>query len=70
MASRVAPGVASSDLGAYLITPGVIGIAFALNVLQVASTAALPLVFAVSAGAIVSEMLAVIVSPVPARASA
>ena len=65
LASRLAPGVAPSDLGAYLIPPGVIGIAFALNVLQVASTPALPLVFAVSAGAVVSELLAVIVTPVP-----
>jgi hypothetical protein len=64
MASRLAPGVAPSDLGAYLIPPGVIGIAFALNVLQVAPGVAMPLVFAVSAGAIVSEFLAVIVSPI------
>lgn len=70
MASRLAPGVASSDLGAYLIPPGVIGIAFALNVLQVAPGVAMPLVFAVSAGAIVSELLAVIVTPVPHAASA
>jgi hypothetical protein len=68
LASKLAPGVAPSDLGAYLIPPGVIGIAFALNVLQVASTPALPLVFAVSAGAVVSEMLAVIVTPVPRAA--
>jgi hypothetical protein len=65
LASRLAPGIAPSDLGAYLIPPGVIGIAFALNVLQVAGGAAMPLVFAVAAGAIVSEMLAVIVTPVP-----
>ena len=65
MAARLAPGVAPSDLGAYLIPPGVIGIAFALNVLQVAPDAAMPLVFAVSAGAVVSELLAVIVTPVP-----
>jgi hypothetical protein len=68
MASRLAPGVAPSDLGAYLIPPGVIGIAFALNVLQVASAEAIPLVFAVSAGAVVSELLAVIVTPAPAPA--
>ena len=65
MAARLAPGVAPSDLGAYLIPPGVIGIAFALNVLQVAPDAAMPLVFAGSAGAVVSELLAVIVTPVP-----
>ena len=65
MASRLAPGIAPADLGAYLIPPGVIGIAFALNVLQVASAAAMPLVFAVSVGALVSELLAVIVTPIP-----
>jgi hypothetical protein len=69
MASKLAAGVASSDLGAYLIPPGVIGIAFALNVLQVAPAAATPVVFAVSAGAIVSEFLAVIVTPAPAPAA-
>ena len=46
-----------------------IGIAFALNILQVAPGAAMPLVFAVSAGAIVSELLAVIVTPVPPAAA-
>jgi hypothetical protein len=66
MASRLAPGIAPSDLGAYLIPPGVIGIAFALNVLQVSPQAAGPIVFAVSAGAVVSELLAVIVTPAPA----
>ena len=65
MASRLASEVAPSDLGAYLIPPGVIGIAFALNVLQVAPQAAAPIVFAVSIGAIVSELLAVIVTPRP-----
>lgn len=69
VASKLAPGVAPSDLGAYLIPPGVIGIAFALNVLQVAPAEAMPLVFAVSAGAIVSELLAVIVTPVPVPAA-
>jgi len=69
MASRLAPGVAPSDLGAYLIPPGVIGIAFALNVLQVAPGAAMPVVFAVAAGAIVSELLGLIVTPAPAPAA-
>ena len=64
-ASRIAPGVAPSDLGAYLIPPGVIGIAFALNIQQVAHDAAGPLVFAVAAGAIASELLALVVTPAP-----
>lgn len=69
-ASRIAPGVAPSDLGAYLIPPGVIGIAFALNVQQVAHDAAGALVFAVSIGAIASELLALLVTPAPAPQAA
>ena len=34
-ASRVARGAAPSDLGAYLLPPGAIGVAFALNIAQV-----------------------------------
>jgi hypothetical protein len=63
VASRIASGVAPSDLGAYLIPPGVIGIAFALNILQVAPESGIPIVFAVSTGAIVSEVLAMLVTP-------
>jgi hypothetical protein len=62
-AAKLAPAVAPSDLGAYLIPPGVIGIAFALNLQQVVPEAATALVFAVSAGAIASEALALIVAP-------
>jgi hypothetical protein len=65
MASRVAPGVAPADLGAYLLPPGVLGIGFVLNLQQVAPTAASPLVFAVAVGAIISELIAVIVTPAP-----
>jgi hypothetical protein len=64
VASRLAPEVAPSDLGAYLIPPGVLGIAFILNVEQVAPDASVPLVFAVSAAAVTSELLAVILVPV------
>jgi hypothetical protein len=62
-ASRIAPEVAPSDLGAYLIPPGVIGIALALNLQQVAPGAADVVVFAVAIGAVASELLAVIVTP-------
>jgi hypothetical protein len=62
-AARMAPAVAPSDLGAYLIPPGVIGIAFALNLHQVTHDAATALVFAVSVGAVASEALALIVAP-------
>jgi hypothetical protein len=61
----VAPGIAPSDLGAYLIPPGVIGIAFALNLQQVAQEPARSLVFAVAIGAIASETLALVVTPKP-----
>lgn len=63
IASRVAPGIAPADLGAYLIPPGVLGIGFILNLQQVAPDAALPLVFAVAAGAVASEVVALIVTP-------
>lgn len=62
-ASRLASDVAPSDLGAYLITPGVIGIAFALNLQQVVHEAARPIVFAVAIGALASEILAVFLMP-------
>ena len=62
-ASRIAGIAAPSDLGAYLIPPGVIGVAFALNVQQVASASASALVFAVTAGAVAAELIALIVTP-------
>jgi hypothetical protein len=68
VASRLAREVAPADLGAYLLAPGVIGIAFALNLLQVSPAGGGPMLFAVAAGAIVSELLAVLVVPAPTRA--
>ena len=62
-ASRVTAGVAPSDLGTYLIPPGVIGIAFALNLQQVAPDTAGALVFAVALGALASEVLALFLTP-------
>ena len=64
VASRVAPGLAPADLGAYLIPPGILGIGFILNLAQVAPASTGPLVFAVVAGAVLSEVMAVIVTPV------
>lgn len=66
VAARVAPSVAPSDLGVHLVAPGVIGIAFALNLQQVAPHLTGALVFAVALGAVASELLAVVVTP-PAR---
>jgi hypothetical protein len=68
VASRVSPGVAPADLGAYLLPHGVFGIAFVLNLQQVAPDVTGPLVFAVALGAVVTEVMAVIVTPVPHRA--
>lgn len=63
LASRLAPVVAPSDLGAYLVPPGVLGIAFALNLQQVAGDTAGPLLFAVTVGAVASEIVALVVTP-------
>lgn len=63
LAARVAPGVAPSDLGAYLMAPGVLGIAFALNLQQIAPEAAAPVVLAVALGAVASELIALLVMP-------
>ena len=63
VASRLAPAVAPSDLGAYLVPPGVLGIAFALNLQQVAGDLTGPLLFAVTLGAVASELVALVVTP-------
>lgn len=62
-ASRLAPGVTPSDLGAYLMSPGVIGVAFALNLHQVVGETAAPVVFAATVGAMACEALALAVIP-------
>jgi hypothetical protein len=67
-AARLAPEIAPSALGAYLITPGVIGIAFALNVEQVSPQVADAVVFSVAAGAIACEVVALVVTPAPRTA--
>lgn len=68
LASRLAAGVAPSDLGSYLIPPGVIGIAFALNLDQIAPDRTGAIVFAVASGALAAELLAVFLTPRQARA--
>ena len=65
VASRIAPGIAPSDLGAYLVPPGVLGIAFLLNLRQVSGEAAAPLLFAAACGAVASELAALVVTPAP-----
>ena len=65
IASRVAREVAPVALGAYLMAPGVLGIAIALNLQQVAPDMAGPVVLAVASGAVVSELVALFVIPAP-----
>jgi hypothetical protein len=43
----------------------VLGIAFILNLQQVAGEAVAPLVFAVTVGAVISELLGVVLTPEP-----
>ena len=68
VASRLAPDVAPSNLGAYLIPPGVIGIAFALNFAQVAPAYGGSVVFAVAVGAVMCELLTLAIVPASRRA--
>jgi hypothetical protein len=64
LASRLTPGLASADLGAHLLAPGLLGIAFALNVHQhLASADAAAVLTAVVIGTLASEGLAWLVAP-------
>jgi hypothetical protein len=64
LASRLTPGLAPADLGAHLLAPGILGIAFALNVHQhLASTDAAAVLTAVVIGTLASEGVALIVAP-------
>jgi len=64
LATQLAAPLAAADLGAYLLPPGVIGIAFALNVQQVASpVTGAAIVTAVAVGSLVCELLALIEPP-------
>jgi hypothetical protein len=62
-AARVAPTLAGDVLGAYLVSPGVIGIAIALNVHQIAPAAGSAVISATAAGALVFDVLSTVVSP-------
>src|SRR5262249_55066007 len=64
LASRLTPGLASADLGAHLLAPGLIGIAFALNVHQLLVTAdAAAVLTAVLIGTPPSEGAALLCAP-------
>lgn len=63
-ASRFQQAVTPGDLGAYLITPGLLGIAFALNFRQVLDAAgATALLTAVVVATLASEVLAFVLTP-------
>jgi hypothetical protein len=63
LASRLAPDIVPADLGAALIWPGIVGIAFALNFQQVAPTIVGGAVLsAVTLGAVANEVLALLVA--------
>jgi hypothetical protein len=63
LASRMT-GLASADLGAHLLAPGLLGIAFALNVHQhLATTDAAAVLTAVVIGTLASEGVAWLVAP-------
>lgn len=67
-AARHVPAVAAADLGAFLIPPGLLGIAFALHVGQASGLADFaPVVAAVALGTLASELLAAVVLPTEDR---
>jgi hypothetical protein len=63
VAGRLVPAPAGEVLGAYLVSPGVMGIAIALNLQQIAPSDGRAVVSAVVAGALVFEVLAAFVAP-------
>ncbi len=68
LASQVSGEILPSDLVAYLMQPGVLGIAFALNFQQVvASTTGAAVMSAVAVGSLISEGLALVVLPADDR---
>jgi hypothetical protein len=68
IAARLIPGGNPAALTAYLLPPGLLGVAIALNVVQVsASPAATAILSAVTLGTLASELLALIVLPAAAE---
>ncbi len=63
VARRVAGVHVPRDLGLYLLPPGVFGVAFALNAASVGGADASPLLAAVVAGTIGSELVALLLPP-------
>jgi Kef-type K+ transport system membrane component KefB len=64
LATRLAPSLAPGDLGAHLLAPGLIGIAFALAAARaLGAVEGTPLLTAVVTGTLVSEVIALSVAP-------
>lgn len=67
VASRLHPAVTGADLGSYLVAPGLVGIAYALNVFQVVpGTGGSEILTATVAATLASEALAIFLHPTPA----
>jgi Kef-type K+ transport system membrane component KefB len=67
-ASRATPALAPADLGAWLVPPGLVGLAFALSVAGATDLpAAGALVSAVALGTVASEVVAMLVVPAGER---
>ena len=62
-AARVVPALAGQVLGAYLVSPGVMGIAIGLNLQQIAPADGRAVVSAIAGGALVFELVSAIVAP-------
>ena len=63
MARRIAAGDVPRDVGLLLVSPDILGIAFALNVLRAAGPDAAPALAVVAFGAIGSDVIAALVRP-------
>jgi hypothetical protein len=64
LGARLVPPVRGGDLAAYLLPPGLMGIALAINFYQVSATpTAAAIVTAVAAGTLASEVLALVALP-------
>jgi hypothetical protein len=70
LATRLTPGIATAGLGAHLLAPGLLGVAFVFTVHQVLrSHTSAALLTAVVAGTLVSEIVALVAVPTGRAAS-
>lgn len=62
-ASRLVPGAPADIVGVHLVPPGVVGIAIALNIVQVSPSSGLAVLSAAVVGAVVFETIAMLIVP-------